>query len=154
MEVSGKKAMTGLEATTAKLEATVKTEHGGGPEHGRRRSEQDNEDLCLTRRRWKKLGCTSFGRNCKVIFAIYKVYGRIENYQEARDHCAITGPKEEGPDVQNYENQRSMRSSSRRIWSITTTAKLDPTTAKARLTTTCGFRPSRRRARRGRHKRD
>ncbi|KAG2282063.1 hypothetical protein Bca4012_050589 [Brassica carinata] len=54
----GKKAMTGLEATTAKLEATVKTEHGGGPEHGRRRSEQDNEDLCLTRRRWKKLGCT------------------------------------------------------------------------------------------------
>ena len=36
MEVSGKKAMTGLEATTAKLEATVKTEHGGGPEHGRR----------------------------------------------------------------------------------------------------------------------
>ena len=36
MEVSGKKAMTGLEATTAKLEATVKTEHGRGPEHGQR----------------------------------------------------------------------------------------------------------------------
>ncbi|KAF2564796.1 hypothetical protein F2Q70_00016402 [Brassica cretica] len=58
MEVSGKKAMTGLEATTAKLEATVKTEHDGGPEHGQRRSEQDNEDLCLTRRRLKKLGRT------------------------------------------------------------------------------------------------
>ena len=34
MEVFGKKTMTGLEGTTAKLEATVKTEHGGGPEHG------------------------------------------------------------------------------------------------------------------------
>ena len=37
---------------------------------------------------------------------------------------------------------------------LTTTAKLDPTTAKAGLTTTCGFRPSRRRARRGRQRRD
>ncbi|WZZ82102.1 hypothetical protein YC2023_102674 [Brassica napus] len=61
MEVSGKKAMTGLEATTAKLEAMVKTEHSGRPEHGRRRSEQDNEDLCLTRQRLKKLGRTRRG---------------------------------------------------------------------------------------------